>query len=34
MILLWTMKIMCEKCFKKVDHIECKMIAFEVKKRS
>jgi hypothetical protein len=31
-ILLWTIKIMCEKNFKKVDHIVCKIITFEVKK--
>jgi hypothetical protein len=25
---------MCEKKFKKVDHIDCKIIAFKVKKRA
>jgi hypothetical protein len=25
---------MCQKGFKKVDHIDCKIIAFEVKKRA
>jgi hypothetical protein len=34
MILLWTIKVMCGKSFKKVDHINCKIIAFEVKKRA
>jgi hypothetical protein len=33
-ILLWTIKIMCEKSFKKVDHVDCKNIALEVKKRA
>jgi hypothetical protein len=29
----WTIKIMCGIFFKKVDHIDCKIITFEVKKR-
>jgi hypothetical protein len=33
-ILLWTIKIICGKSFKKVDHIDCKIIAFEVKKKT
>jgi hypothetical protein len=32
-IVLQTIKIMCRIFFKKVDHIDCKIIAFEVKKR-
>jgi hypothetical protein len=33
-ILLQTIKIMRGKNFKKVDHIDCKIIVFEVKKRA
>jgi hypothetical protein len=32
--LLFIIKIICRKCFKKADHIDCKVIAFEVKKRA
>jgi hypothetical protein len=33
-ILLWTIKKWCRKIFKKVHHIDCKIIAFEEKKRT
>jgi hypothetical protein len=33
-ILLQIVKIMCKKCFKKVDYIDCKIIAFEMKKKA
>jgi hypothetical protein len=32
--LLQAIEIMCRKNFKKVHHIDCKIIAFEVKKRA
>jgi hypothetical protein len=33
-ILFWTIKIIRGKSFRKVDHIDCKIVAFEVKKRA
>jgi hypothetical protein len=32
MILLWNIEIMCAKGLKKFGHIDCKILAFEVKK--
>ena len=33
MILSWTTKGICRKIFKKIDHIDYKIVAFEVQKR-